>query len=170
MITESGLNPQILPSYAIIDYAWDVLQENTDMTTSDYNGKIPITPASQQPEFTDIDKPFLVYAWSENDSGGLHVARTGQMSFAVYGRTDREISHIANLLTIGFGRYDMSAENVNQWKIGKPYSQIRFMTFWATTLDGPTPERTEAGRQSAVVIIRYRYVVDYAITLPGTLP
>lgn len=164
-------NIEVLPVYSLIDYAWALLKSNTSMTEADYGGRIPIIPSAQEPEFTDVAKPFIVYAWSEGATNDVSAIRSGQISFVVYGSTDREINTISNLLTVAFNQWDMSAANINQWAIGTPFSSIRFATTWAGTLDGPTPEQTEGGRVSSVVMIRFRYITDYdLIHLPGTSP
>jgi len=164
-------NVEILPVYALIDYAWATLKSNTNMKESDYNGRIPIIPSAQEPEFTDINKPFVVYAWSEGSTNDVTPIRAGQISFVVYGANDREINTISNLLVVAFNQWDISAANINQWAVGGPFSTIRFATTWAGTLDGPTPEQTEGGRVSSVVMIRYRYITDYdLVNLPGSSP
>lgn len=162
---------QVLPVYALIDYAWELLKSNTDMKEADYGGRIPIIPSAQEPEFTDVNKPFIVYAWSEGSTNDVYAIRSGQISFVVYGTTDREINKISNLLVVAFNQWDMSAANINQWAVGGPFSTIRFATTWAGTLDGPTPEQTEGGRVSSVVMIRYRYITDYdLVQIPGSFP
>lgn len=157
---------QVLPIYAIIDYAWAMLKKNTTMKESDYNNRIAIIPTSQQPEFTALNKPFIVYTWSELPTNDISAMRSGVAAFAVYGTTDREINKISNLLVNTFNRWDMSAEGINTWARSGPFAGIRFDTLWATGFDGPSPESQEGGRQSSVVVIRYNCTVDYTVDLP----
>lgn len=161
------VNIEVVPPYAIIDYVWDLLKLNTSMKLSDYNGRIPVIPSSQQPEFTDLDKPFIVYAWSETPTTDMYKHRSGQISFAIYGKSDREISKISNIVSTALGMYDDSAFNINNWKSeNTSYGTIRFTSLWSGAFDGPSPESQEGGRQSGVVLIRYRYIADYQLTLP----
>lgn len=157
------MNIEVVPAYAIVDYVWALLKANTSMTESHYQGRVPIIPTSQQPEFTDGGKPFLVYAWSDNNTIDLYPHKHGNIAFAVYGATDRDIIKISNVLAIAFRRWDESAEDVNDFLIGTPFQGIRFTNFSVQTFEGPTPETQEGGRQSAVVLIRYGCIVDYNI-------
>ena len=156
----------VVPSYAIIDYAWALIKANTSLTEADYGGRIPIIPASQQPELTQYDKPHLVYAWSESPTYDPFVIRTGQITFAVYSENDREVGRITNLLTTAFGRFDETAEDINVWKQNGVFAPIRFVSLWCGAYDGPSPESTEGGRQSGVVMVRFRYVADFTYVKP----
>lgn len=160
---------EIVPAYALIDYVWDLLKTNTDMKLSDYNGKIPVIPSSQQPDFVELNKPFLVFEWTESPSSDNYSHRAGQMSFAVYSPLDRDIVTISNLLTTVLGKFDLSASYINQWKVGKVYQDIRFTSVWCGAFDGPSPEEQEGGRKSGVVVVRYQYIANYEINIPGRL-
>lgn len=169
-VNENGLELEVVPAYIIADYVWALLDINTNMELSHYGGKVPVIPVRQDPVFTDIDKPFLVYAWSENPTRDNYKHRSGQVSLAIYATSNRDITKISNLLVSAFERWDETAEDVNEWKSrpGKPeaFKKIRFSTFAAGAFDGPTPENTEGGRQSAVVMIRYSYIADYEFIKP----
>lgn len=157
---------EITAPYAIIDYTWDLLKLNTQMDVSDYGNRIPIIPSSQQPEFTESGKPYIVYAYTENPTNEVYAIRGGQIAYAVYGTSDRDINTILNILATQFGRFDETAEDINNWSVGKVFQGLRFTNLSINVIEGPGPEDAEGGPRSGVTMIRYECIPTYEIVKP----
>lgn len=163
------------PTYILNRYVWELLKNNTLMTEDDYAGKIPIIPASQEPEFTALNKPFIVYGYSEDTTSDVFVDRMGSLSYAVWSTSVSEINNILNIIRAGMERHDETAHAVNKWSspgsednpnANPSYLGIRFGSIYVSYIEGPSPEESEGGRQAGIITIRYRYYADYGITLP----
>lgn len=159
------------PTYILNKYVWELLKMNTTMKEADYGNKVPIVPANQEPEFTSLDKPFIVYGYSEDGTGDLFAERDGSLSYAVWSTSVGEINTILNIVRAAMERHDESARAVNKWSSNTPsYLGIRFGDIYIGYLEGPSPEESEGGRQAGIITIRYKYFADYGVTLPdGTV-
>lgn len=153
------------PIYLLAHYVWQLLKTNTAMTETDYGGLVPVVPVSQVPELEQFNKPFLVYGYAliptefERD-----FCQRGSMSFAIYGTNFRDITKIVNILFTAFNREDRAAADVNEYTSTIPsFVGIRFGTIYIGFSEGPSPEETEGGRQSAIINVRFEYYVNYDV-------
>lgn len=160
------MKPEVHPVYAVVDYTWALLKLNTEMKESDYGGRVPIVPASVQPEFANQTKPFLIYGFTENPTYDPYAIRGGQVAFAIYASTDREIARIENILALAFGQFDESAADVNDWATGGIFQDMHFTTISFGIIEGPSPEDQEGGRKSGVVMLRFECIPTYTINKP----
>lgn len=155
----------ISPVYLLRAYAWALLKANTKMRESDYNGLTPIVPVAEEPDIMEFDKPYLVYGYALDSTGGLYARKTGSMSMAVYSANFRELTTILNVLTTAFERQDEAARDVNNFTGKTPgFVGIRFGTISVGFVEGGTPEDSEGGRQSGLINIRFEYYVDYEVS------
>ena len=158
----------ISPYQLLVDYAWAILKANTNMTESDYDGLIPIVPLAEVPEIIDSagGKPYLVYGYALDSTQPLPARRLGTMTFACYTTDFRALTRVLNVLSEGFGRSDLSAQDVNRFTSRFPnFVGMRFGTINISFVEGGAPEEEEGGNQNGIVSIRYEYYVDYDMTL-----
>ncbi len=153
--------------HVINSYAWAVLKANTSMTESDYGGRVPIIPSNQEPEFTQYNKPFIVYGFAEDPSNINLAQRSGTLVYAIYADTASTINKIYNILTEALGRFDKTAYDVNAW-ISKSANYANFagisMRYVAVAFgEGPGPVEQEGGRQVATLTIKYSHVSTYTV-------
>jgi hypothetical protein len=153
------------PEYLIRAYLWAVLKENTTMKESDYNGKVPIIPLSDEREFANSGKPYIIWGYASDPTyTGEHYRQRGTMSFLIYSNKFNELQQIMTILHTTFNREDDAASDINAFTSTIPqFIGIRFGTVSVGFMEGPAPEETEGGRQSALLNIRYEYYVDYSI-------
>lgn len=158
------------PTYLLNKYVWALLKNNTSMTESDYGDRTPIVPSNMEPEFTEFNKPFLVYGYSEDTTPDLYAMRSGSLSYAVWSTSVGEVNNILNVIRAGMERRDESAREVTKWTEANggntAGSGIRFDDIYIGYLEGPTPEETEGGRQAGIITLRYQYTADYIVSLP----
>lgn len=166
------VNVQRHPAYLINNYVWQVLKLNLGMTEADYSdatssGRVPIIPSGQDQAFVAINKPFIVYGYSEDATPDLYARRAGSLSYAVWSTSTGEINKILNVIRAALERHDESAAAVNRYTSNIPnYIGIRFADIYIGYLEGPAPEETEGGRQAGIITIRYQYFADYEVQLP----
>lgn len=161
------VEPRINAAYLLNNYVWQLLKNNTAMKESDYSGKIPIIPSGQEPEFTAIDKPFLVYGYSEDMTADLYALRSGALSYAVWSTSVGEINTLLATIKASLERHDESAREVNSYTSTVPlYNGIRFDNIHIGYLEGPSPEDSEGGRHAGIITIRYQYTMDIIVKKP----
>lgn len=159
------MDTQYIAPYLLRSYVWKLLQENTNMKASDYDGMVPIVPLAEEPEIQAFDQPYIVYGFSETPTADVHARRRGNMAFVVYSTNFRELSKITNILTTALNRADESAKDVNEYTSTiDAFVGLRFGFIQVSYVEGGSPEETEGGRQSAVVNVSYEFYVDYPIT------
>ena len=161
------------PVNVLNKYVWELLKINLGLTETDYadadvSARVPITPSGQDAAFVAIDKPFLVYGYSEDGTPDLYARYTGSLSYAVWSTSVAEINSILNVIRTAMERRDESAGAVNRWssKPGSTNIGIRFGDISIGYLEGPSPEESDGGRQAGIITLRYQYFVDYDVTLP----
>lgn len=145
-------------------YAWAVLDKNTDMDTADYNGKIPIIPGGSDPDFTNLNKPFLVYATSEDPSSSNGSTRGGTLVYAIHSSSVGEINTILNILVSIFEGQDEAARRVNAWSSKNPaLIGIRFTTIGVAFGEGASALEQEGGREVGTLTLKYSFVANYDV-------
>lgn len=158
----------VAPVFALIDYAYAVLNANDPVTwdREKYGGLIPIVPLSEEPELSDYDGPRIVYDYSMTDTGTLYQRGRGTVSFAILDHNYRRLTRAMNILQESFGRLDESARDVNDWlERRKPVADfdVSFGFIRVPFAESGTPETEEGGRQVGVVGLAFDYFVEYDI-------
>lgn len=151
-------------------YVWAALQNNTNppMLTSDYGGKIPIVPGGQDPDFNNIDKPYLVYGFSEDPSSYDGATRGGTVVYAIYSSSAIEINKIMNIIISTFEE-DASVRRINAWsskfevESEFPLIGMRFTGVRISFGEGPGPLNDEGGRVNGTVSVKYDFVSNYQV-------
>ena len=162
------------PTYLLNKYVWALLKANTNMTEMDYSdsaapsGRVPIVPSGQDSALNAINKPFLIYGYSEDTTPDIYAMRAGAISYAVWSTSVSEINNILNIIKAGMERHDEAARAVNKYttNLGGTNIGIRFTDIYIGYHEGPSPEETEGGRQVGIITLRYQYAADYEVTLP----
>jgi hypothetical protein len=146
-----------------------VSEGGLEMSTSAYNGLIPIIPTQQVPAFTEMGtaKPFIVYTYTNAGYSENIWSHVEQMSYIVYSDSEQQLRQIGNFLVDLLRRYDLTAEEVNDFiptivngsgDHDEQNFEFHYVTVMATL--GPEPYRTEGGRQATSITVRYAYTYD----------
>lgn len=168
------VNDKVIAAGVLNHYVWALLEANTSMTEADYidtnapRGRIPIVPSGQEPRLVAINKPFIVYGFSEDATSDLYANRWGSLSYAVWSSTDdakvSEVNQIMNIIRGSLERRDESAREINSYTDTIPgFEGIRFASTHISYFESPSPEETEGGRAVGIITIRYYYFVDYDV-------
>jgi hypothetical protein len=76
--------------YAVNNYVWALLQKHRGWSKID--GRVPMIPAQQQPEFMNFKKPFIVYGFTnEYNSGELEPEDSTVIHYLIYAQTEEEV-------------------------------------------------------------------------------
>ena len=154
----------VIAPYVLNHYVWELLKHNTSMVAADYDGKTPIVMSGQEPEFSEFNKPFLVYGFSEDSTPDLYAVRSGSLSYAVYSTIGGEVTTILNVIRGGMERRDDTAKEINAYS--STISQFLGIRFGSVTIgyfEGPGPEETEGGRKAGIITLRYDYFMDIPV-------
>lgn len=162
-------------AYALNSYTWKVLEANLGWTK--YQGKIPIIPSAQQPEFMESGLPFIVYGSAMLPVDDLYGLNTMSVAYNIYATTSTEVNKIANVLYEVFKRQDDAAADVNQWLGVEGVSRsgggrgVSFGTIRVTMVEHAEPSDEEGGYVSAIVLLTARYTTgrDNLITTGFTV-
>lgn len=155
------------PTYPLNKYIWELMKLNLGVTEEDYGGRMAVMSPNMEPEFTVYDKPFLVYGYSEDTSRDLYAISSGSVSYAVWGKSVKEVDTILTIIRSAMERHDETARDVNRWTSDHGIDiGIRFGDIYVGYLEGPTPEETEGGRHAGIITLRYTYFAEYDVILP----
>lgn len=161
------MNTEILAAHVLNGYVWALLKTNTSMTENDYGTKVPVIPSNQEPEFRALNKPFLVYGFTEDHSHDIHLMRSGTLFYTIYASNLTDINRIFNIIETAMGRYDESATDVNAWSSKAPQNTnflgCRFTEVCISYGEGGGPVDQEGGRLAAVIGIKYSFVPTYSV-------
>jgi hypothetical protein len=162
---------EIHPVHALNRFVYDLLLSNGVIgARADYGGKTPIIPSQQEPEFTMLNKPFIVYAFADAPPGDIEYVMNGTAAYAVYSADHRDIVKILNVMREALKHFDESATVVNNYKYANTaFRDILFTTISVSMVDGPSPADTEGGRHSGAILIRYSYQPAYNVTIPTVM-
>src|SRR5688500_7704169 len=99
--------------YAVNKYVWALLQKNLDW--SEIDGKVPMIPAQQQPEFMNFKKPFIVYGFTnEFNDAELEPLDSTVIHYLVYAQSEETVDRSIKLIKDAF-KATNSQENINGW-------------------------------------------------------
>lgn len=164
------------PVYALIDYAFAVLQRNDPDTwnKSLYGGLVPIVPLNEEPELSEFDGPRIIYDFTNTETGTMYFKGRGTVTFAIRDHNYRRMTRAMNILTESFGRFDESAHDVNEFiELNKAQTGVDFnLSFGHIRVpfaESGTPETEEGGMMVGIVNIAFDYFTEYdIITRPLT--
>lgn len=155
---------KILPAHILRLYAWELLDNNTEMVK--VNNLVPIIPLGEEPQLADSKLAYLVYGYVENPSTVSKEIKRGTLSFRIIARSFAELGEITNVLVRAFENGDRSANNVNQWS--STYASaalvgIRFTDLDVTYIEGGNAAVTEGGPTEGLVNVSYSYVTQQTV-------
>jgi hypothetical protein len=154
--------------YALNSYIWKLLEANLGWDKADYTNRTPIIPVSQQPEFLQTARPFLVYGSALHPAEHLYSLKKEAVSYMIYSKSATEVNRIVDLLNETFARQDDAAEDVNNWLAveGTPGNRatarrVHFGTIRAIMAEKAedAPE-SEGGYAAGLVLVEAKYTVD----------
>jgi hypothetical protein len=158
------ISNRVAPVNILNLYAWQVLKANTAMVESDYNGKIPIIPGGSDPDFTNVNKPYITYGAAEDPSSSDSAVRGGTLVYAIYSDSVGDINEISNILVTAFERRDEAARDVNLWSSSQPaLIGVRFTTVYVAFAEGAGPADQEGGRETGTLTLRFSCVTNYKV-------
>lgn len=142
-------------------FLWEALKANAVMDSSKYSGKIPIIPGGQEPDFTNINAPFIVYGYSEDPSSYDGATRGGTLVYSIYNDGVGLINSIMNVIYEQLAEDD-SARRINAWSSHTDaYKGIRFTNVRIAFGEGPGASDQEGGREVATIMMKFDYVATY---------
>jgi hypothetical protein len=146
-------------------YLWEVLKKNTNMKAENYGGRIPIIPGGQDPDFNQYNKPYMVYAFTEDPSGPNGAVRGGTLVYAIYSSSVGDLNQIMNVITTALAENDAAA-NINKWSSkNAALVGITFTDAYIAFGEGPSPADQEGGREVATLTMRYSFKAYYNVNL-----
>ena len=165
------VSPKVIAPGALNNYVWALLKANIDglseVNYKDANapsGRTPIVPSDMDAALVAINKPFIVYGFSEDPTPDLFARRSGSLSYAVWAVGTTDINQWMNIIRAALERRDESARELNDYTTSLPiFNGIRFADTTISYYESPTPEETEGGRKVGVITIRYQYFMDVDI-------
>jgi hypothetical protein len=120
---------------------------------------VPIIPAQQLPEFTNIlsGAPFIVYGYSKSASPSEWYITSEKAAYTIYDNNEERLRAIENYMFDLLRRMDESADDINDY-LGNA-SNYSFKWINANMSTSPEPFIQEGGRMGAMVSISYEYTV-----------
>lgn len=128
------------------------------ITLADYKGLVPIIPAQQQPEYTNLAKgiPFIVYNYAQEGTYQDWWLEHEQVAYVIYTDDANKIRDIINYLNKLYRRFDWSAQEINTWLAANGSAAQKAFDFKyvrvvnASSLE---PATEEGGRHSALIVL-----------------
>lgn len=161
------MDNRYVPAQAINSYIWKLLQVRLGWSTANYGGKMPIIPASRQPEFAAYPAPYICYGYSAQVAGDDWFNVVEMLSYTIYGKDTAAVNQAVNLITGALRRKDDSARDINYWihvnSDATTKAVFKGLTFQYTEItndQGPGAAHTEGGAVDGMVMCRYGYAVN----------
>lgn len=152
--------------YALNNFIWQLLQQKMSFNPAWYGGRAPIIPSAEQPEFNNIDKPFIVYGYSFDQVNTMTGLQTGMIAYTVYDTDVQSVEDILSLIWLTLSRFEDSAEFVNTWihssfnTLNEFFTDVSFSTIYPETLIGASAATSEGGRVSGSIVLKCKYLVN----------
>ena len=147
--------------HGVRQYLWAQLQAELDWDAADYGGLTPITTPEQQPEFTNFNKPFVVYSYAKKAGGNLYLLEQEIAAFTVYSQSATHITRVLNLFDAKLDKRDESAREINAFisasSLAQKYKDFDYK--WTSTngIQGPQPLTEEGGRRDGLITVNIAY-------------
>lgn len=156
------------PIYVINGYVMALLKQEIDIKK--IKDKLPIS-TSDNPEFKDSGKPYLIYGFGEDRDTGASPIHTCTGTYSVYGKYVKDVNDIIQLLTMALSD-DNACINILRWANG-PFNSnnalkgINLASVEVAGSQSAMPPVEEGGLVDGYIIIKYRYTSqdkDFSIT------
>lgn len=150
------------PANMINGYVWALLQQELGLTK--INNLTPIKTADA-PELRASQKPYLVYAFTEEPHGTIGPLHRGVLTYAVYAKTANEVNNIIHVISRAMGA-DQSVEWIRQWANNTPFLGMNLAFVDVYGSEAALPANEEGGYVAGFVEVGYRYTVadkDFSI-------
>lgn len=123
------------------------------------NNLDPIAPVQQEPEFTNSNKPFIIYSYSTVPYGEMWELCVENISFVVYSDDEIDIRRAVNYMIALFKRADDSANDINKFVSASSNAAFKSFDFKTVSVTGSSSDGgvQEGGRQSGFVSVRAEY-------------
>lgn len=151
-------------SYAALNsYTWKLIERNLAWTKADYSGAVPVIPLSQQPEFMQSKKPFIIYSNAVHPSSYLYAQRVETIGYTVFATTVKEVNDTLDVLLTAFERQDEAAADVNAWlktertATGKD-RKLFFTTIRNQFVQKAVPAEQEGGFVGGTILLECKYI------------
>jgi hypothetical protein len=155
-------------TFALNKYLWFMLKQELGWSAANYGGMVPITIPQQQPEFTNYNKPFIVYNFTSNPTGrDFYLLRGEQTAYAIYSANETDIRQVVDLMNYLFDRRDDSAADLNKWlrieaaTTSPPAASVLalrdtfdFKSIMVMEAQNAQPAGTEGGRMDGGIIVQ----------------
>lgn len=125
---------------------------------------VPIIPAQQLPEFTNISggAPFIVYAYTRSTSAKSFHMHSERATFVVYDNDEERLRAVHGYVFDLLRRLDVTADEINTYLGGSSVFSFKFVQ--ASMASSPEPFTQEGGRQGATISISYDYTLELGST------
>lgn len=154
-------------AHVINAYFWDKLRVELedDWELIPHLG-VPIIPAQQQPEATESGKNYMTYIYSDHATRDLYIYESQDVSWVIFSPSSRTIRRTIALARDLFGKWDESAQEVNEWMrdFDFPSAAEEFYkryVFKSITITGTTssqPATDEGGTKDGLISVNYQFV------------
>lgn len=164
------ISTKILPAHILRLYIWELLKNNTNMTTVD--GLVPVIPIEDEPKLQDSGKSYLIYGYAEQTPTRLPEMRRGTFSLRIIARDFGDLGWITNVIIRAFENSQFAAENINLWSSQFTDGElvgIRFTSAEVSYVEGGSAPDTESGPSEGLVNIAFQYITQQDVkTFDGT--
>lgn len=163
-------------AYALNDYTWKLLEHNlnwTKVTPPNMTASaVPIIPLSQQPEFMQTKKAFLIYSSSVQPSAYLYAHRVETIGYTVFASTVTEVNKTLDVLLGAFERQDEAARDVNEWLAvqragGGKNRTVMFTSIRNQFVQKATPAEQEGGYIGGTILLECKYIEKFEPVTTG---
>src|SRR5690606_27476606 len=125
------------------------------------NGRLPLLPAQQQPEFMNTADPFLLYASSaEYNSGAVESMDSDIISYAIFDDSVEDADLAAETIKNAFLDFN-SAHNITKWvkQSDRVLDEDRHIITFTEVMDRETSGiiPSEGGKAMSTVTVRVGY-------------
>lgn len=153
---------EVTATHAVAQYVWSVMQSKLGYDKANYNGMVPIAIPGQQQELFSMAKPYVLYGWSGQSTGGIWLINSEVAAFTIYSHDVTDVHNFINVMRYEFKRLDESAKSVNNYisALGGAYAELKkfdIKTIGIRSLSGPQPPLQEGGRFSGDVIVSIEF-------------
>ena len=131
----------------------------TRLGWTDVNGLAPIAPSQQEPELTNSDKPFMIYAYSTQPYGVMWELCADSVAYTIYSDNPVEIRRAMSYMVDLFKRQDWAAAEVNGFISSSTVQEFKAFDFKTISVTASSSDGAaqEGGRKSGFVSIRAEY-------------
>lgn len=150
-------------THVLNKFIWQMLKNNLGWNVSNYGGLIPITASGQEPEFNQINAPYIVYNYTTQGTPDT-MLKQEQIAYTIYSSNESDIRSFINLMDDILNREDDSAKDVNSYvdalDINSPHHNFDFK--WIRMMSGSSaqPPLQEGGRMDGIVVMRLCYAIS----------